>query len=365
MRNSVRCLLVWLAFVSCVAAQYREALPGYAYQFPRDHFNHPDYRTEWWYYTGNLKTADGHRFGFELTFFRQGINRDRKPLQNASWDVQDLYLTHFAVSDLTAQRFYYTERVNRAGPGIAGISQQLERVWNGNWQAQWLNGTQQLQAIAADFSIRLTLASDKPPVIHGRNGVSQKGEGAGHASHYISFTRLITNGTIEVGGKLYEVKGTSWMDHEFSTDALAPNESGWDWLSIQLEDKSELMLYRLRQKDGSADPYSSGTYIDRQGRTTYLSSCDFVMQPLGGTWVSPNSHARYPLGWRVTIPQLALDVHIRTPMQAQELAGKTRLSPSYWEGAVDISGRRGTAPVTGVGYLEMTGYDRPLEFSHP
>ena len=363
MKNSVRCLLAWLAFVACAAAQYREALAGYAYQFPRDHFSHPDYRTEWWYYTGNLKTADGLRFGFELTFFRQAI--DRKPIENTTWGVQDLYLAHFAVSDLSAHKFYYTERVNRAGPGIAGISEQAGRVWNGNWQTRWVNGAQELQAITADFSIRLTLKSDKPPVIHGQNGVSQKGEGSGHSSHYISLTRLITSGTIELGGQSYEVHGTSWMDHEFSTGALAPNEVGWDWLSIQLEDNTELMLYRLRRKDGSADPYSSGTYIDGQGRTTHLSSRDFTMQPLNDSWLSPISQARYPIGWRVTIPQFAFDLRIHAPMQGQELAGKTRLIPSYWEGPIDISGTRATQSIAGVGYLEMTGYDRPLEFSHP
>lgn len=361
MRNNVRCFFIWLAISVCAAGQYKQALPGYQYEFPRDHFNHPDYRTEWWYYTGILKSSDGHRFGFELTFFRQGTNR--QPLRNVDWGVQDLYLAHFAVSDLDGQKFYYTERINRAGPGISGISAQAGRVWNGNWQAQWKDGGQQLQAIAHDFSIRLTLQSNKPPVIHGRNGVSQKGAGAGHASHYVSLTRLITTGIVELGGKSYEVQGASWMDHEFSTDSLAPDEVGWDWLSIQLNDNTELMLYRLRHKDGTADAYSSGTYIDAEGRTTFLGARDFTMQALDEVWTSPNSGAGYPTAWRVTIPALTLDLQIRTPMQAQELAGKTRLSPSYWEGAVDISGRRGSSSISGAGYLEMTGYDKPLDFS--
>jgi predicted secreted hydrolase len=361
MKNRARCFFICLMLGVCSAAQYKQALPGYSYQFPRDHFSHPDYRTEWWYYTGNVKSADGHRFGFELTFFRQGASRE--PLRNVDWGVQDLYLAHFAFSDLDAQKFYYTERVNRAGPGIAGISQQDGRVWNGNWQTQWVDGAQQLQAIADDFSIRLMLRSNKPEVIHGRNGVSQKGAGAGHASHYISLTQLITTGTVEVGGKSYEVQGTSWMDHEFSTDSLAPGEVGWDWLSIQLIDNTELMLYRLRHKDGTADPYSSGTYIDAEGRTTFLGLQDFSMQASDEIWTSPKSAAHYPTALRVTIPSLALDLQIRTPMQSQELAGKTRLSPSYWEGAVDASGKRGSSPISGAGYLEMTGYDKPLDFS--
>ncbi len=363
MKNSLRSLAVWSVLVVCAAAQYKQALPGYQYEFPRDHFSHPDYRTEWWYYTGNVKSADGHRFGFELTFFRQGTSRE--PLRNVDWGVQDLYLAHFAVSDLNAQKFHYTERVNRAGPGIAGTSAEAGRVWNGNWRAQWVNGSQQLLAIADDFSIRLTLQSYKPPVIHGQHGVSQKGAGAGHASHYISLSRLITGGTIEIGGKSYNVQGASWMDHEFSTDSLAPGEIGWDWLSIQLNDNTELMLYRLRHKDGTADPYSSGTYIDAEGRTTFLGVHDFTMQALDEAWASPKSGAHYPMAWRVTIPALTLDLQIRTPMQAQELAGKTRLSPSYWEGAIDISGKRGSSPISGAGYLEMTGYDKPLDFSSP
>jgi predicted secreted hydrolase len=361
MKNSVRCFLIWLALAVCAAAQYKQALPGYQYQFPRDHFAHPDYRTEWWYYTGNVKSADGHRFGFELTFFRQGTSR--QPLRNVNWGVRDLYLAHFAVSDLNAQKFHYTQRVNRAGPGIAGISAEAERVWNGNWQAQWSSDAQQLQGIAEDFSIRLSLRPDKPPIVHGQHGVSQKGAGAGHASHYISLTRLITTGAIEVGGKSYDVQGASWMDHEFSTDSLAPDEVGWDWLSIQLNDNTDLMLYRLRHKDGTADPYSSGTYVDAEGRAKSLGVYDFSMQALDESWTSPESGTRYPTAWRVTIPAVALDLKIRTPMQSQELAGKTRLSPSYWEGAVDISGKRGSSPISGAGYLEMTGYDRPLDFS--
>jgi predicted secreted hydrolase len=354
MKNSVRCFFICLALAVCAAAQYKQALPGYEYQFPRDHFNHPDY-------TGNLKSSDGHRFGFELTFFRQGTSCE--PVRNVDWGVQDLYLAHFAVSDLDAQKFYYIERVNRAGPGIAGISQQTSRVWNGNWQAQWVNGAQQLQATADDFSLRLTLRSDKPPVIHGLHGVSQKGAGTGHSSHYISLTRMITTGTVDIGGKSYDVQGTSWMDHEFSTDSLSPDEVGWDWLSIQLNDNTELMLYRLRHKDGTADPYSAGTYVDAEGRATFLGGRDFKMQASDEIWASPNSGARYPVAWRVTIPSSALELQIRTPMQLQELAGKTRLSPSYWEGAIDVSGKHGSSPISGAGYLEMTGYDKPLDFS--
>src|SRR5208337_4986045 len=173
--------------------QYRTALPGYQYQFPRDHFNHPDYQTEWWYYTGNLRSDDGDKFGFELTFFRQGVGRG-KP-QTSDWDVHDIYLAHLALSDLDGGRFYQSERLNRAGPGLAGVSEPTAKVWNGNWQVQWTGNQQQLQAIAQNFALRLAMNSRKPRVIHGKEGVSQKSAGAGQASHYISFTRLLTTGT--------------------------------------------------------------------------------------------------------------------------------------------------------------------------
>src|SRR6266567_880953 len=232
MRSRAWCFAATLLILSPLAAQYHTALPGYRYEFPRDHFNHPDYQTEWWYYTGNLKSADGHRYGFELTFFRQAVGR----------------------------------------------------VWNGNWRIQWEGSNQRLVAIDARFQLNLTLRSEKAPVIHGENGVSQKADGPGRASHYISLTRLATFGSIELGGKSFKVSGTSWMDHEFFTHQLEPNQTGWDWLSLQLADHTELMLFHIRRADGSIDPYSAGTYVDAQGRTTHLRSGDFSLQPLGKTW---------------------------------------------------------------------------------
>ena len=357
MRSRVLILLL-LLLASPSFAQYQQALPDYHYEFPRDHFNHPDYRTEWWYYTGNLKAADGHRFGFELTFFRQGVNRQSTTATD--WSVRDLYLAHLALSDIDGGRFYHTERLNRAGPGLAGASMQRHQVWNGNWQVQWSNGQQQLQAIATEFTLHLTMTSRKPPIVHGRNGISQKGAGAGNASHYLSFTRLLTNGTIELNGKNYAVEGTSWMDHEFFSSGLDQGEVGWDWLSLQLADHTELMLYRLRHKDGSVDPYSSGTYVDASGKSRFLGMRDFVMLPQGGTYTSPVTKASYPIAWQVGVPSLGLDLQIRTPLPSQELSSPSGAGPAYWEGAITISGTRSGAPLSGVGYLEMTGYASPL-----
>jgi predicted secreted hydrolase len=340
-------------------AQYRTALPGYRYQFPRDHFDHPDFQTEWWYYTGNVKSADGRRFGFELTFFRQGVDRDAA--KTKPWDVRDLYLAHLALSDLDSQEFYHAERTSRAGPGLAGINAVDGRIWNGNWQIQWQGDEQNLQALDARFELHLELRSKKPPVINGENGVSQKAEGAGHASHYISLTRLATSGQIVLAGKVFDVTGLAWMDHEFFTHQLESNQVGWDWFSVQLDDNTELMLFRIRRADGSVDPYSAGTFVDATGATTHLRSNDFTLQPSSDVWKSAATLAAYPIRWKILIPQLRIDLEVSTSLPSQELTVPNKLTPSYWEGAVTFSGRKGQSSLSGAGYLEMTGYDRPFE----
>jgi predicted secreted hydrolase len=361
MKSRLACIVAVLLLLQPLAAQYRTALPGYRYEFPRDHFNHPDFQTEWWYYTGNLKSAEGHRFGFELTFFRQAVSRDLKKV--TAWEVKDLYLAHLALSDLDGRKFYHAERTNRSGPGIAGINESLGRIWNGNWQIQWHGSDQELRAVDESFQLHMALRSEKPPVIHGENGVSQKAEGPGRASHYVSLTRLSTAGIIELGNKKFEVSGTSWMDHEFFTHLLEPSQTGWDWLSLQLEDHTELMLFHIRRKDGSIDPYSAGTYVDANGKTTHLRSADFTLQPTGETWTSPLTGARYPTHWRVTIPKLSIELDAKTPLESQELTSKSRFAPNYWEGAIFLSGQHDRQSLSGVGYLEMTGYDRPVQLA--
>jgi predicted secreted hydrolase len=337
-------------------------LPGYQYQFPRDHFSHPDFQTEWWYYTGNVKTADGHRFGFELTFFREAVTRD--PATNAVWDIRDVYAAHLALSDLNGGKFYHTERSNRAGPGIAGVSESDGRIWNGNWEIRWQGDEQKLQAVDDRFTLRFKMHSEKPPVIHGENGISQKGSHAGQASHYISLTRLATSGTIEINGQTLALDGLAWMDHEFFTDQLEANQAGWDWLSLQLDNNTELMLFNLRRKDGSIDEHSAGTYIDANGKTTNLKHADFVLQPTGETWTSPSTRATYPIHWKIAIPRFQIALDATTPLASQELANKGKLSPTYWEGAITLKGTQGGKTLAGVGYLEMTGYDRPVQFPH-
>jgi predicted secreted hydrolase len=359
MRSRLACIASALLFLQPLAAQYRTALPGYRYEFPRDYFNHPDFQTEWWYYTGNLRSSDGQRFGFELTFFRQAVSRD--PTRSTTWEVKDLYLAHLALSDLDDGKFFHSERTNRSGPGIAAVSESLGRIWNGNWQIQWRGEDQELTAIDQRFQLHLTLHSEKSPVIHGENGVSQKAEGLGRASHYISLTRLATSGVIELANRKFEVNGLSWMDHEFFTHQLDSNQTGWDWLSLQLDDHTELMLFHIRRKDGSIDPYSAGTYVNAEGKTTHLHSSDFKLEANEERWTSPLTSASYPIHWKIEIAKLGIELEAKTLLASQELTGKSKFAPNYWEGAIVLSGQRNSQPLSGAGYLEMTGYDQPVQ----
>jgi predicted secreted hydrolase len=334
-----------------LALAWLQALPGYHYDFPRDHFDHPAYRTEWWYYTGNVHDAAGHRHGFELVFFRQGERRG--PASNPSaWRVDDLYLAHLAWTDIDGARFRSYQRLNRAGPGIAGIDAAAGAIWNGNWRVDWNPATdaQSLTALADHLRLSLRLTPAKPLVIHGENGVSVKGGGPGEASHYVSFPRLTVEG--DLNGEA--VTGTAWMDHEWFSNQLAPGQRGWDWFSVQLDDGAELMLFELRRADGTIDPHSSGTYIARDGRARHLRRADFDLQP-AAWWTSPQTGARYPVRWRIAVPPLSLELECRAALDAQELAGAGETLPPYWEGAVVYRGTH-----SGVGYLEMTGYVRPM-----
>lgn len=359
MRSSARAWILCLvcAWVAAAQGPYKVAVPGYRYEFPRDYFSHPDYQTEWWYYTGNVTAEDGHRFGFELTFFRVGVSHDAA--QRDNWDVQDLYLAHLALSDLDGKNFYHTERKNRAGPGITGVDAEQKRIWNGNWSVSWSGDDQVLEAVDERVCLSLKLHPEKAPVIQGGNGVSQKG--TGRASYYISLTRLKTNGTLQLDGKKYGVSGLTWMDHEFFTNQLEDEQVGWDWFSVQLGDNTELMLYRIRRADGSVDPYSSGTFVDADGRSVHLRREDFSLTPGEETWKSPTTGAVYPVEWHISVPKLDLKLEASTALKSQELSGNSQIIPNYWEGAIQLNGQRRGEAMTGVGYLEMTGYDRAVK----
>jgi predicted secreted hydrolase len=249
------------------AAAYRLALPGYKYAFPRDHASHPAFSTEWWYYTGHLRTRDGRRFGYELTFFRQAL-APQIPKRASQWATRDIIFAHFAITDEAKRKFYFTDRIARSAAGIAGAGTKTPRIWLGDWDLRFSGGEQTMRALGASddstrFGLELTQTPQKAPIIHGENGVSQKAKGRGRASHYYSFTRLSTRGTLRIGNERFQVSGQSWFDHEFGSNQLAAGQVGWDWFSLQLEDGRELMLYRMRLRGGGTDPYSSGTLVER------------------------------------------------------------------------------------------------------
>ena len=344
---------------------WSEARAGYVYSFPRDHAAHPDKKIEWWYYTGNVKTADGRRFGYQITFFRIGI--DYAPANPSKWAVRDLYMTHLAVSDATGQRYRFAEKLSRGGPGLAGAEADRYYTWNDDWVATLDPSTALkaggqrhiLKATSAKAGIDFVLDEGKPAVIHGIDGINQKGARPGNASHYYSLTRMPTKGTLQIDGERFEVTGETWMDHEFSTSFLEPEQRGWDWLSIQLSDNSEVMLYVMRRADGAYDPRSSGTVVDARGKATHLTDKDFTLTPGRATFTSKNG-AVYPIEWHVTIPKHNITLQISTPLKDQELTLMDSTGIAYWEGMIDVTGQSGGQAVRGAGYLEMTGYHGSL-----
>jgi predicted secreted hydrolase len=351
-------LAVVPGFAANIAQEFRVATEGYRYGFPRDHGAHEEFRTEWWYYTGQVTTKDGRPFGYELTFFRRGMPREQTKTLPSKWAVSHLYLAHFAISDLSKGTFHYTDKMSRAGLGKAGAASDRLHVWIDRWSAESpadASDSQILQAANGELAIQLTVSSGKPPVVHGIDGISRKGPVTGQASHYYSFTRLATTGTLTVGNESFEVTGTSWMDHEFGSADLDKDLVGWDWFCLQLDDQRELMLYRLRKADGSADPASSGTLIDRDGKGRHLLLGDFTLEPTS-YWTSPTSKARYPQRWRLTIPSQQLSLELVPRMAEQELSPKRSTQITYWEGAIETTGTVQGKLIRGQGYMELTGY---------
>jgi len=353
-------LLLAAALIPCLLAAtgwtqtWRQARPGYRLNFPRDHASHPEYRIEWWYYTGNLADGNSRRFGFQLTFFRTGVrNRPENP---SRWTVRDLFMAHLALSDLETGDFHFAERLNRAGPGWAGASTDTYRVWNESWEAGLdSDGRHRLRARDQDFGIDLELEPGRKPLLHGQAGLSRKGAQDGNASHYYSLTRMPTSGRIRIDGQEFDVSGLSWMDHEFGTGFLEPEQIGWDWFALQLDSGQDLMLFQVRRPDGRLDPHAGGTLLEASGQSRALGRSDFTMEPVR-TWRSPHSGALYPIQWRLNLPGRRLRLTVTAAQPDQELRTPRSTRVTYWEGAVVVTGTRGADPVAGRGYLEMTGY---------
>jgi predicted secreted hydrolase len=339
---------------------YQLALPGRKLSFPRDHFSHPDFKTEWWYYTGHLETETGRSYGYQVTFFRFGL-RDRQQEDKEKPPLfTDLYMAHFALSDKQGKKFFFRERANRGFAGKAGASVERFLVWNDNWKVEGNGQTHLIEVKDRDAALRLHLNPLKPPGLHGDNGLSQKAAGRGRASYYYSLTRLKTDGELEIAGRKEKVHGVSWMDHEFGSNQLAEDQVGWDWFSIQLGDRVELMLYLMRRKDGSVDPYSSGTLVYANGTSRHLTLSDFHVQALG-RWKSPKSGGIYPMRWTVRVPGEGLELEIAPFFPDQELNTGKSTKVIYWEGSAHVRGTYRTKPVEGLGYVEMTGYAGKLK----
>ena len=348
----------WLTAASFT---YQLALPGRKLTFPADHYSHPDFKTEWWYYTGHLEAESGKRYGYQVTFFRFGVRDRQKQDAGEKPLFTELYMAHFALSNIGAKKFTFRERINRGFDGKAGAATDRYLVSNEDWKVDGDERNHSIQVNDRGTRLRLTLKSLKSPVLHGENGLSQKGEGEGRASYYYSLTMMQTEGELTIDGKAEKVRGLSWMDHEFGSNQLAENQVGWDWFSIQLDNKTELMLYLMRRKDGSVDPYSSGTLVRADGTTRHLNLIDYRVEILD-RWKSPKSGAAYPMKWRVAIPTETIELEITPAFPDQELITNHSTRVTYWEGAVRINGSIGEKPVGGSGYVEMTGYAGKLRF---
>jgi predicted secreted hydrolase len=349
------CLLLLALAGDVDAGEWAVAEGTRAWSFPRDHGAHPEYRTEWWYFTGILEAAGGRRFGYQLTFFRQGIVPVAADPGNP-WSVRDLHLAHFTLSDVREESFRFGERVSRAGPGLAGTSTEALHAWVLDWSATVEGDGFALAAREGPVAIRLSLRPGRSPVLHGSGGLSRKGPAPGQASWYASITDLETAGTVRDGaGVEVGVSGASWFDHEFGSGQLADDLAGWDWFGLRLSDGSALMIYRLRRRDGTVSPASSGTLVGADGATRHLTR-DEVGIETPARWQSPHSGARYPSRWRVLIPAAGVELEFSPLIPDQELRTGRSTGVTYWEGAVAGSGTAGGSPVTVEGYAELTGY---------
>lgn len=322
------------------------------FQFPADHGPHPGFRTEWWYFTGNLATAEGHRFGYQLTFFRVALSPS--PADRPSrWGSSDIIMAHFALTDVEGRTFHHFERFSRSALGLAGAGGRPLRVWLEDWSATETGENpwrMRLTAREGNVAVDLTVTASRPVVLNGEGGLSQKSGEPGNASYYYSLPRMETAGTVTAGGKNFAATGLSWLDREWSTSALGPDQAGWDWFALQLDDGRDVMFYRLRRRDGGTEPWSSGTLVAADGSYRHLTREEVGVNVLQW-WRSPASGFSYPSRWRLSIPTERLDLEIAPLIPDQELLVTVR----YWEGAVQVQSLAPGGP-NGSGYLEMTGY---------
>ncbi|MCU0344163.1 MAG: hypothetical protein MUF28_10140 [Ignavibacterium sp.] len=335
---------------------FSKAVDKRKFVFPDDHGPHPDFRTEWWYFTGNLVSKDGKEFGYQFTIFRTALSKE-KSKRNSEWNSNQIYMAHFAVTDINENKFYFDERFSREGNNLAGAQASPFKVWVEDWQIIQIQNEVlfdlpiiNVKAKTENFEIDFILESTKPFVLQGDEGLSQKGKQPGNASYYYSYTRLKTNGKIILEGKEFNVSGFSWMDREWSTSALSEDQAGWDWFAMQLDDNTEIMYYQMRKKDGTSDVFSKGVFVDETGSSQLLQKDDVVLE-VTDYWETPDGE-KYPSGWNLQIPSKEIDLKITPAVKNQLMDVVVR----YWEGSVKIEGTKSNIDVRGRGYVELTGY---------
>lgn len=331
-------------------AEFRTALQSVPLRFPGDHGAHLEFQTEWWYFIGNLIADDGHAYGYQLTIFRRGLAPGTSQ-RESGLAVNHLYFAHFAVTDAAAGEHTAFDRYSRGTDGLAGSATDGLNAYLENWTAEMEGDGIRLQAEQADFALDLSLTARKPPVAHGRQGLSAKSEQPGNASYYLSMTDLDTAGSLTVDGRQISVRGDSWFDHEWGTSALGPRAVGWDWFGLQLDDGRDLMLFQIRRDDGGIEPVSGGTLVTAEGVAERIAA-DQIQLEVRRSWRSAASDAEYPVAWQIRIPDQGLDLLVDPLLDDQE----NLLGIVYWEGAVRVSGSG-----SGVGYMELTGYGGSLQ----
>lgn len=335
---------------------FQKAFEKRKFIFPEDHGPHPGFRTEWWYFTGNIISDDNKKFGYQFTIFRTSLSSDKN--QGISeWSSNQIYMAHFTVTDIANEKFYYDEKFSRDGNELAGATSNPFKVWLEDWQiAESENRTAfelpviNIKAKTEKAEINLKLESLKPLILQGDEGLSRKGSQPGNASYYYSYTNLKTDGKIIIEEKEFNVNGSSWMDREWSTSALSEDQKGWDWFALQLDDSTELMYYQMRKKDGTPDIFSKGVIVEKNGTVRQVKK-DEVELVVTGNWKS-NSGVNYPSVWELKIPSENIDLKIIPAVKDQLL----NVSIKYWEGSVKIEGIKNNSKISGRGYVELTGY---------
>jgi predicted secreted hydrolase len=342
-------LLLGLFWTNTVTGQdYRDVTPGQAVKLPDDFYYKKDFRVQWWYLTGHLFDEEGREFGYELTFFAIGV---QKREFESRFGPQNVYASHFAVSDISAKEFFYKSDADVGAFGFAGAREDSLNVWVGNNFLIQATDKMHIAGSAENVSLTLWLTPVKPAVLHGNRGYSRKSsESPLSASLYFSYTNLETKGTLKSGGRVFTLKGKSWFDREISSREPGEDFKGWDWFSLQLDDGREIMLYLIRKKDGSTDQFSSGTFVYADGSYRHLSRNDFAISALSH-YRSKKTGSRYPSGWRISIPSEKLELSVSPQMEDQELIAGFSMWSHYWEGSCTVSGN-----ATGRAYVEMTGY---------